>query len=317
MQRTHIFACIISLVVAFVCGGTALLSIQRRSWLRHCHLHRSDRAIVEASKALRKGHRRCFITSNHDSYELVHGPPSSLPPDMFAIYITDNRAAAKNATDSGWNASVVDVLPTHSRVVYDPTISNVSVHLTASQLMSTGMIGRARYQPLHFDAIRHAGCMHVYFMDANVQGFDMQAMERLWFTPCQQSSKPLCVMAGHYQGDRDDISQELVASVAQDRWAFSHETMRQATAEYQDLLQLKYGSQRARIMSAKYLGWNLLHPSAPLVGDWLTHEAVRHYQGNIALSFLAAWLPDMVQAIEIGPKEIDKLSITRISHGTR
>lgn len=246
--------------------------------------------------------RRCFVTSNHFGYEEPHGPPEGLPADFYAIYITDDNQTAHAVAKLGWNAVVLDKLPAYARVFFDPLqdlsyVNRTAFKMSGWQFMRTGFVGRARYEPLQYAAVREAGCTQAFFMDGNVKTLNGVHVENQFFSPCSDSLKALCVSSGWYVGSRDDLQPELDGSLAQPRWSFSHASMTAATREYMELLQWKYGPSPTTIVSAKFLGWNLNHPMTPALGEWLTREAQLHYQGNIALSFLARWRPDVVENI--------------------
>ncbi|CAF4357376.1 unnamed protein product [Rotaria magnacalcarata] len=111
-----------------------------------------------------------------------------------------------------------------------------------------------------------------------------------------RNTSALLVMLGHYSGERDDIEEELRASISQQRWRYSWASMIERTRYYQRLIHNRSNSKKVRVASAKYLGWNMVNPHRHIVSEWLLHEASIHIQGNIAISSAVVLFPTLIQA---------------------
>jgi hypothetical protein len=220
--------------------------------------------------------KNCYYTTNFWNYDELRPPFTGLPSDFYRIYMTDQNdsRASRRLLDLGWNKVLV---------------VNLSDRNNFDRRM---FVSRARLFPELFAPL--GACERVFFTDANIIAAESSRYET-WARSMKNSSA-LLIMLGYYSGKRDDIDVELQESICQERWRYSWTAMTERTRYYQRVILNRTNSTKARVASAKYLGWNMAHPHRHLVAEWLLHEASIHVQGNIAISVAVVLFPHLVQA---------------------
>jgi hypothetical protein len=217
-----------------------------------------------------------FFVKNLFNYETIIAPPVNLPSHMHSIYLTDSSANAERALTLGWK-----------EVIVTTQFSNLE-HKQHRRLS----IAYINAYPGKF--VPNAERFDLFFVsDSNIlRLFD----EYIDFVNSCNDQYCLFVTSGWYHGQRDNILSELVASLAQPRWSYFHQSMRVRVEEYCEFFkQQSKNVYQVSVCSAKYFGWNLKHPYYLQLSTEYYNEHLLHLQGNITLSYLKERHPQLVQ----------------------
>lgn len=258
--------------------------------------------------------RRCFATIGFFGYEQPNPPPAGLPQDFLTFYFSDNEQHAELALTRGFDFAVVDSSPSLSLSLSSETLGTERANWSPTQKLSSGLMCRGKFAPhLYYVEVVRAGCTQLWFFDANVQQVDTAYFEQHFFGAAD-TSKALYVDVAYYALPHNIVT-ELHHSVTQERWAGYVSGMQAAASEYFHQLELQHGEaalSHCEVASAKYIGFNLLHPESHVISEWLVEQCKINYQGNIILSFLACMRGDVVQSL----RALNKTSIVALrQHG--
>jgi len=217
---------------------------------------------------------RCLIVKNFFSYDPVVAKPE-LPKGVDGIYITDNEEDQKKALSLGWNKAF---LVTQFLTVIDPlrkreiiALMNCYPETVVSELLA-------------YD--------YVFICDSNVVKLDSNYQV---FLDQASSNYALYVTSGWYRGDENNITRELVRSLANSRWSYNFNEITSCYQTYVQLLdRVGLNPGQCPVVSAKYIGWNLRHPTKKTIADFVYGEYMKHLQGNITISVTAKLFPNDV-----------------------
>lgn len=215
---------------------------------------------------------KAYITKNFWGYEQLNPSPQLLDNTFFKVYITDDLNSKDYLLSNGWD----DVIVVEDyKDIIDPK--------TRRRIISKINCFPQKYiQGLEkFDK--------VFITDSNVISLWNEFIK---FTNSCPSDKCLYVTSGWYNSDRDSITSELNASNIS-RWDYDYENMKTSVERYKIEIENKgINFNSIPVISAKYFGWNLNHPSYKVISNHFYNEYCNHLQGNIILSYLKAIYSD-------------------------
>lgn len=217
-----------------------------------------------------------FLVKNLYDYEKVIGPPCNLPVDIKTVYVTDTLENTKLASSLGWNIvkyvsqfkDKIDPLSRRQSVAF----INCYPHLIVPEIDD-------------FD--------RVFVCDSNIVSMWNRYEDFVKLCPL---NKALYLTSGYYAGDRDNIKEECFHSTKiGHRWSYNRTDIIEATDRYiNDLICKGISWKNLRIVSAKYIGWNLKHPKIKIATKLLFDEYQLHLQGNIILTWMSGAHSDII-----------------------
>jgi hypothetical protein len=209
-----------------------------------------------------------YITKNLWGYEQLNPAPKLLDDNFFKFYITDDVNSKEYLLNNGWNDVII--IENYKDVVNLKERRKIISEINCFP-------GKYIENLNNFEK--------VFSVDSNVISL---WNEFLKFTNSCPEDKCLYITSGWYAGSRNTIISELNAS-NQSRWSYDYESMKHSVDNYKNEIEnLKIDFNSIPVISAKYFGWNLNHPSYEIISKKFYDEYCNHLQGNIILSYLSS-----------------------------
>lgn len=217
---------------------------------------------------------KCVIFFNLWDYDYILPIPKNAPENVNYIYVTDTDENVNTARNLGY-------------IVYQ---YNTYLHIT-DKFERIKIIGKSKSYPEEIipDLQRYK---YIFVCDSNIIEFDIAYTE---FINNASDDYAIFVTSGYYLGMRDNIIEEYYASINQPRWSYNYENMTKSLNKYLKLFEQKQiNPYHCKVVSAKYIGFNIQHKNRKLVSEFVYNEYMNHLQGNIIFSV----------ALNLFPKDI-------------
>jgi len=216
-----------------------------------------------------------FLVKNLYDYEKVIPPPLNLPKHLKTVYITDNDKNVNEANNLGWD--IVKKIEMFINIDDKFERRKSVAYINAYPIKVVPEILDARY---------------IFICDSNIVKIFNQYNE--FVNKCSEKFV-LFVTSGHYTGNRDNIISECSESLKQDRWSYNHENIKSCTNKYVNELTKKgIDIDNLSVVSAKYIGWNVMHSDYKFLSDIYYNEHLENMQGNIILTYISGFYKDKV-----------------------
>lgn len=225
---------------------------------------------------------------NFFGYEKVIPPPIGLPKNMTTCYITDNEINFSLAKSLGWQ--IVKKTEKFRKIKH-----KLDKRISVAELKCFPQKFIPEVQDFDF----------IFICDSNI--LEIREDYEEFVNGCT-ADKCLFVTSGFYTGFRDTIFAELEAS-NQERWSYNFENIKKSTKKYIDeLTHLKINLANLSVVSGKYIGWNLKHPSYEELSNRYYKERQFSLQGNIILTYLSGIFPDLIYNFKVNSNFKSKLN---------
>jgi hypothetical protein len=199
------------------------------------------------------------------NYDPVLSIPLNFPKDMDPVYITDSQETANAARKHGWIVYIItDFL--NADTSFKKRCAVAYINCYPEKLIPE--LNKYTY---------------IFICDSNVQKLDSNYTE---FVNKSNNNKALYITSGWYSGKSNTILMELDRSLNNGRWSYNFNEIKKASLSYLNtLIKNNIDINLTPVVSAKYIGWNISHPSKNKLADFVYEEYSKHLQGNIILSF--------------------------------
>jgi len=215
-----------------------------------------------------------FVVKNLYNYEKVISPPKNLDKSLTTVYITDNDENVNLSKNLGWDMSFKTELFINELDTFNRR-KNIS-YINAFPVKVFPKLSDASF---------------IFVCDSNIV--------KIWdeynvFISLCKPEHCLFVVSGYYKGVRDNIEAECNASMTR-RWSYNHNSIKKATERYKkELISKGINISKLSIASAKYIGWNINHPSYNHLSNVYYNESLTHLQGNIILTYMSGIYSNLI-----------------------
>lgn len=215
----------------------------------------------------------CFIFKNLFGYDPVLKIPNNIPNSVTCIYITDSLDAYNKAAKFGWTPIYID------------KYKNIT-----DKFEKRKIIAEINCYPERF--VNMAQYTYMFICDSNVVSLDSNYSE---FVSKKSKDNCLYVTSGWYSGTANTMQKELERSLANHRWSYNFDSMKNSTNNYINILTSKGKDiNDTPVVSAKYIGWNITHPMKNIIAKYVFDEYMQHLQGNIIFSMVIHLYPEYI-----------------------
>jgi hypothetical protein len=207
---------------------------------------------------------KCVLFVNLWNYDPVLPIPKNAPPNVDYIYVTDTDNNVSMAKNFGY------------------TVYKYDIHQDLTDKFERiKIIGKFKSIPEEM-IIELAKYKYIFECDANILVFDIAYTD---FINNACDDYALFVTTGCYSGQQDNIYEEYKRSITVRRWSYNFKNMTDTFNTYLELFKQKnMNPLECRVVSAKYIGWNIQHKNKKLISKFVCDEYMNHLQGNIIFS---------------------------------
>lgn len=207
---------------------------------------------------------KCVLFVNLWNYDPILPIPQNAPENVNYIYVTDTDENVNNAKKLGY-------------IVYQ---YNAYLHLT-DKFERIKVAAKFKCFPEQLIP-ELQDYKYIFVCDGNILKFDIAYTD---FINKASDDYAVFVTTGWYSGDEDNICKEYYRSINTQRWSYNFENMTKSFNKYLELFEeKKINPFECKVVSAKYLGFNIQHKNKTQISNFVYDEYMNHLQGNIIFS---------------------------------